>query len=406
MRGVLHVLTVVLPQVLPAATNFVFLMLLANKLNVDLFGRYSYVLALIAFPIAFSDLGLKDFFLGRKAGLHREGDVQSLFLFSAIVFFPVAICVGMASGSGIEIFLIVLPEVFALSVIYKSIVFFYQRQDRLVVFSRIDFCIKIVAGFSRVAIFFVTDSFFYSIGIASLFVFASYSFWMLRVADLAGAMAGFFGKIIAVFRLWRGWLPFFMSFLSFYLYSLSDRVIVMKYLGEEALARYATSYNIIAVGQLLVGAIWSLYMPRFARGAGIFDTARFFWGMVLLGVLVLAGSQFFGYFAFEYLYNERYRDSFIILGVSSFYFLFRFPNVVVEMFYVRVEAYGKYVSFRVLVAVFSILANICFAERFGLLGVCVVFVISELVLFCLSFPGFFKNVPLTQGLRQSSRPER
>lgn len=126
-----------------------------------------------------------------------------------------------------------------------------------------------------------------------------------------------------VLSAWRLWLPFTISFFSFFLYFGFDRVLIEGLLGSSQLAIYSAAASFISIGQIVVNALWSLYMPKVSRGEDIFGQRKAIFLSIILGFSIFVSYQFFfSFWLFGYFYPEKYEPSILILSIMSFFFFY------------------------------------------------------------------------------------
>jgi O-antigen/teichoic acid export membrane protein len=175
-----------------------------------------------------------------------------------------------------------------------------------------------------------------------------------------------FRSLIAMLRLWRAWLPFTVSFFAFFLYFGSDRILVEALLGAESLAVYTAAYSFIALGQIVVTAFWSLYMPRISRGDQVFSLRKFVTLAMALSLGMVAGYQVFARYLFDHFYPDGYAEGALILSVMSAFFIF--------------------VRMRVGCGLVSVVLNVLCIPVYGLIAPALVVILCEALL-CLFILG-------------------
>lgn len=381
---------VAVPMVLQPLLNFGFLILVARLAPLADYGALALAMVLLTMVVGFSDLGLRDFLLG-KTGIDRGlSSGENLFLPACLGY--LLLCgallayLGFVAGTpqALWLFVALLPEAFALGVLNRCLFFHYQKRNELVRFSSRDAFYKSLPFAVKIALFWATGDLLLSVALGSLVALLAYAFWFyrecIRVPSFFARDRGLFAGLGRVFAAWRLWLPFTVSFLSFFLYFGADRVLIEALLGAEPLALYAAAYSFIAVGQIAVTAFWSLYMPKISRGEDVFGQRRFLALAAGLSLLMFVAYQVFAFNFFTWFYPEGYAGAVTILAVLSGFFIFRLVNVVFEMYWVAQERYAAFVKMRVACGLFAVVMNLLFLPLYGLLAAAVVIVAAEALL--------------------------
>lgn len=379
---------VTLPMVLMPAFNMLFLIIVARQVSVSNYGSLAYTITLVALLIGFSDLGLRDFFLSKSGTAKQYSNFSTFFVFSTLIFFVLylilyVVWVRRDSDLLALLFLSSLAEAYAFGVFHKALYYEYQKDNKLPEFSKVDAVLKVLPPLTKICVFLVFDSLVIAVLSGSLFTFATYTVWILRKRFFRTKFNDVFSTyrdIKLLLSEWRQWGVFTVSFISFFLYFGADKIVVKFFAGTESLAIYAAAMSFIAIGQIAVGVLWSLYMPRLSRGEEIWSYKRFFIYSCLIGFLFVLVYQVFAYLIFGYMYPENYEQSVYIISLSSFYFLFRFPNVVVEIFFIVDGHYSKFVKMRVTYGFLAIILCFALLDVFGLIGAALALVVAEMLL--------------------------
>ncbi len=375
---------VAMPMILQPVLGFCFLILVANSTSVQEYGALSFAIVLVSTVVSFSDLGLRDYLLSSKGMRSGSSSLESLVgpVFF-ITIFLVSLCVVYlyVGGGGKQLFLASLPEILALGVFHKCLFFVHQKDSILEGFSKLDSLNKAAIFLVKMVVLVMTEDLFLAVLSGSFVGFVLYGGWLFCVVSrMKGPLISFFfnvGKITLIIRSWREWLPFSISFFSFFLYFHSDRFVVEAFLGEKELAIYAAAYSFIAVGQIAVGVVWSLYMPKVSQGIEPFSKLEMKKASFAISLVLLVFYQVFAWYGFEYLYPDGFEESPLLLSILSLFFIFRMPNVVSEMYWVANDLVGKFVRIRLIAGVSNVVLNILFVPAFGLHVAAVTTVLSE-----------------------------
>jgi len=379
-----------MPMILQPLLSFLFLVSVANTSPVEIYGVLSLSIVLTSVLVSFSDVGLRDYLLskgGIEKGLSQGENLffPTLFIFIILMFFLCAYVFFSASAVAFYIFLAYLPEAFAFGVLHKCIFFSYQRELDAVGFSKIDIFHKSTPFIIKILVLLIFENLAAAVLAGSVVSFAMYSVWFSSRCIWGGR---FFSSnefdlasvLMKMARSWKSWLPFTISFLSFFLYFSSDRIVIDAILGSRDLAIYAAAYSFITVGQVFVSALWSLYMPKISRGKEPFSRSFFLKLSVLASGILVVLYEVFAWLFFDIFYPGEYGESKVILSVLAMFFLFRIPNVILEMYWVAWERYGLFTRLRVLSGILNVVLNISLIPFFGLIVAALTTVLSEALL--------------------------
>lgn len=393
------------PMLLQPLLGLSFLIMVSQQATQIEYGALAFNLVILSMIVSFSDLGLRDYLLSRDAienGLSKGANL----LFPSLAFFLIlaAIAFSYISASDnteayVLLFAALLPECFALGILQKAIFFSYQTENRISRYSVIDAICKIAPFITKILAYWSFDNLVISVAAGASTAFILYTIWFFRVSK---AKIDFFKSsitpaesLVSMLRMWHNWMPFAISYASFFLYFGADRILVEAFLGTEQLAIFASACAFIAAGQIVVNAIWSLYMPRLSRREDIFGRKKLLLFASILSGLMFISYQGFATYVFDQLYPENYSAATNVISVMSFYFLFRIINVVYEMYWVAENRYHLFVKLRVASGIFSVVANIILIPRFGILAPAFVLVFAEAMMSLLILLSERRRVALT-----------
>lgn len=388
-----RIVLVIVPMVVQPLLNFCFLLLVANSSSLETYGALALCIVLFSLIVGFSDMGLRDYLLSKTAIKQGLSSGQNLFFPSSLTYLLLValavIYLYQLSDNELGYYLLLasLPEAFALGVLQKSLFFHYQKQDQLVRFSAIDAMYRSFPFLLKIGLFWLTDNLLLAVVLGSLVTLISYCIWFnfkcIRVPGFFAQSAGLPATMVLVAARWRSWLPFTISFVSFFLYFGADRILIDAFLGPESLAIFAAAYSFIALGQIVVTAFWSLYMPRVSLGHEVFSKRGFLALAAAISVIMFAGYQVFSTYLFGYLYPESFADASVIMAVMSAFFIFRLVNVVFEMYWIAGEKYSTFVKMRVGCGLCSVGLNALLIPIYGLLAPALIVVVVEALLLVL-----------------------
>lgn len=361
-----------------------FLIMVARVTSLSLYGSLSYALVLIAVLIGFSDLGLRDFFLSKEGLEKKYSKSIILLLCSSLVFifiFLFQYLILEFNADLKKIYLLLIFEAFALGVFHKIIYYKYQSDNLLSIFSLYDFFIKMIPLAIKVILLYETKDLFLSISVAAILTFCLYFFWLCNLKIISFIDLGFyFFELKNVIRDIKCWGVYTISFVSFFLYFGADKLVVNYFLGIEQLAIYSAAMGFMAIGQIFVGVLWSLYMPRLSRGEIIFSYHKFIFIISSLSIVLVLVYYLFSTFFYHYIYPTEYQSGANVLKLASFYFIFRFPNVVMEIYYIVDGNYKFFVKMRVFCGFISLGISFVLLPFLGIIGAALSLVLSEMLL--------------------------
>lgn len=394
-KELINVCSVALSMILPPALNFLFLIFVAHLAEINVYGELAICIALVSILTGFSDLGLRDFLLSKKGLSQEYSNGNGLFyptnLFFFVLLFAVVLYLlsGNRNGNIILIFIFYIPEAYAYGVFQKNIFFSYQKKNELVSFSKNDSFLKGFPFLLKILVLFFSKSIIIAVASGSIFSFFSYAFWFYLkcVRPKSFFDRAYKANVILcmVLSAWRLWLPFTISFFSFFLYFGFDRILVEGLLGASQLAIYSAAASFISIGQIIVNALWSLYMPKISRGEDVFGKKKAIILSIIFGFLVFLSYQVFSFWLFRCLYPEKYAPSVLILSIMSYFFLFRFPNVVLEIYWLAANKYNTFVRFRVICGSLNVFFSFLLTPLWGVLVPATLLVLSEAFLSLLIF---------------------
>ncbi|WP_188981934.1 oligosaccharide flippase family protein [Pseudomonas matsuisoli] len=381
---------VVIPMALQPVLNFILLVLVARFSPQEAYGALAFGMVMMTILTNFSDMGLRDYLLSKGAIKEGLSSGENLFHPSLLGFALLASGIFLyASSAGVtpialQLIVALLPEAVAFAILQRSLFFHYQTKDRLVSFSSLDSIFKSMPFVVKIALFWITGELLLSVAVGSLLALALYAGWFYVKCVRNG---GFFAEgqrfadaLNKMLSRWPHWLPFTLSFLSFFLYFGFDRLLIEHILGAEPLAVYAAACSFIAIGQIVVQGFWSLYMPKISRGELEHAQRKFVMFSFGISLAMVIGYQLFAGYLFDLFYPETYAYAARLLSIMSLFFVFRLVNVVFEMYWVARGRYTAFVRIRIACGLLSVALNYVFINTHGLLAPAVILVLCEMLI--------------------------
>jgi len=395
-----------MPFLLGPAISLGFTLLIVRRESPETFGAYSLAIALHAFIVGFSDAGLKNYLLSQKqVEPHIKSD--QYFLTHITLFFSLflILCAHLFlsfdnySETTRLIWTLVAIESISLAVLHKSLTFAAQARDTLPTFSRIDTYGKLLYGAIKISTYLYFSDLATSIATSSTFSLVFYFLILYRSLKLrpsaqpASFLADAFKSIASLYRKRALWTPFGLSFLAFYLYFTSNKIIISFQLGEEALAAFSVAHLFISLGEIPLAIIWAIYMPKICRAGENKNFIKSLWAMFIFSAGLVLAYAIFSLQLYPYIIPQKYNDSALLLVGMSLYFIFRYPNLVLEIELSAKQRYKQFTRIRISVAALALLTNILLLPIYGLWVTVACMVFSEAVVTALSFRKAFDDKP-------------
>lgn len=365
-----------LPFFLGPAISLLFSILVARRESPEIFGAYAVAIALYSFIVGFSDAGFKNFLLSRSEAV-AEGGAGHLYVVTSaisaflVLLFLLFLILGGYSDATVHLWTAVALEAITLGVLYKGAMFQHQISDELSAFSVSDIFGKLTYGAIKIFSYLIWNNLLFSILISGFFLFLFYTTLtyqtfgkrsvFFRILDTSKH----FEAIRFFMRKWRGWGPFALSFLAFYLYFTSNRLIISFLLGEQVVAVFSAAYLLISLGEIPISVIWALYLPK-ARTSNYSERVNFFLLLMLsFAAALVCFYAILAAYIFKLIFPTSYAESPKLLFGMSFYFLFRYPNLVYEIFFAAGNKYIVFTRLRLLSAFLGVLMNILLIPIYG-----------------------------------------
>lgn len=184
----------------------------------------------------------------------------------------------------------------------------------------------------------------------------------------------------------RGTLPFALSLAFTVIYGRADLAIVASKLGSEAAGIYAPALTVTNVLFLMPAAIFGVMVPTLSRadpadGRWIQTTTiRFVLLMALLGALLGIGLAWLSPLLIQLLFGAAYQPSADVLRILSPVIALRCPTTALAATLVAVGWQTSRMGVQGICAALNVSLNLLFIEKTGLMGVAVIYVITEAVL--------------------------
>lgn len=188
-----------------------------------------------------------------------------------------------------------------------------------------------------------------------------------------------------IIRIVREAPPFAMAdFLAWSLARL-DVLVVTFTLGAQAVGIYSTAISLVSALFLVPYAVYGVMLPVLSRlqltnpRQMRLTTIRMLLLLLAIG-LGLAGVMNLGTPLVLYVLGKSYGETLVILRILSILMVYKCPNMGVAALIVATGKQAKRVGVQGVAVLFNLLLNLVVVYRFGIRGVAVVYVLTELLL--------------------------
>ncbi|WP_370293281.1 hypothetical protein [Thalassolituus sp.] len=378
--GLKKIFIVFLPLLMPSLYNTIFMISVANHENVLLYGSLVFIVTYVSLFVAFSDLGLRDYYLTKEGGVSGENKSVNLFFLTLLIYFFLSIIFVVyeyfQDGNAL-LCLMVIFELLSYAVFQKTLYYESQYRDKLELFSLIDLFIKSVAFSVKIVSLYILGL-EWSILLSALTLVLLYGVASLQYRFYLG-----FSKFIrlglsTIIKERKTWLKYTLSFFSFFFIFSVDKIIIKSNLGIEALAVYASAFAMFSFGQIVVSSIWAILLPQVSSGR-----VSLSW-VVLLMLLSMGGAlitfyNFSSGILYDILYPDTLKNGADILNAISIYFIFRFFNLFGELLAIKDATYVRFTNYRLLAMLLFVVLVLFAIDEWGVIGVAYSIVFSEFV---------------------------
>lgn len=182
----------------------------------------------------------------------------------------------------------------------------------------------------------------------------------------------------------RATIPFAISMALALIYGRADITIVGQWLGAEAAGFYSPAISLVSAMILVPSAIYGVMLPALSR---VRDRARFLRiskqftaASLLLGLVLAVTVALLAPYLVPLLFGDEYRPTIPVLAVLSGVLLARSVIFPVAAMLVAVGWQSRRVVAQAVAAALNIGLNLLVIQRYGIVSVAVVYVITEWVL--------------------------
>lgn len=373
--------------------------LVAKYLGPELFGKYSYVMALLALVSVITRMGLDPVVVRNIVNdrLNREGHLTAALsirlIVSAVMFMPVLFVAMVDIGNEIYLFLSIVMS----GLIFQScdvVALYYEAhvQSKLISICKM---IQLIVS-TGLKLYFVVQEFellyfFISVVIDALMLCLLYMYLYFRYSHNGLC---WIDVALNIKNMLRDSWPLMVTGLSLILFSQTDKIMINYLVGEYAVGIYSAGARFSeAVGfipAVLAAALFPAILNARNNDVDLYNSRlkKFYFLMTWIGIMLMLILVAMSGFLMS-LYGDKFSDGQIILMIHSIGLIFIFQWTARGR-WVIAENLQKltfyYIAFG---AVLNIFLNYYLITVFGIVGAAVSTVVSQFLI-ALIFPLFFK----------------
>lgn len=378
------------------AAGLIIFIVIARSFGPDIYGVYSWLMALISIFMAFAGLGLREVIVrdlvrstNEESSLLSTAIVMKLFLGTGL-YFLLLVAINVLHGDD-EKFLL-LGAILGTSILIRFCdvaAFWYEHKVESKYIAIIQsVTLSISSGIKIIVICYWGDILLFSIVSAfEALIIASLSFYLLITH---GPIISFrFVRFSKVKYLFNQCWPMFFGAIAVLVYTRIDQIMLGQMLSMQDVGIYSISVKVTEIWNLVGVALITSVFPGFIKLretcyddyiGGVQKTMQI---LVLLGLLSGVFVLFFGAFVIENTFGDNFVDSHEILQIHIWGSIFVFLGVISGKWLVA-EGLQVFSLYRALLgAVINVVLNIFFIPEFGMHGAAyatlIAFVFSALV---------------------------
>jgi O-antigen/teichoic acid export membrane protein len=203
--------------------------------------------------------------------------------------------------------------------------------------------------------------------------------WLIRVVGVRFEPALFLPSV-------RATIPFGLSLLLSLVYGRADIVIVAHWLGSQAAGLYSPAVSLVATFLIIPTSIYGVVMPYLSgiyrenpdRLKEVVRSSAVWYG--LLGLFMTLVINLFAQPLVILIYGKDYLATGKLLQILSWIFLVRSFTLVLAAVLIAVGQQKRRVVVQCLAAIFNVGVDILIVQNWGLPGIALMYVASEVVL--------------------------
>ncbi len=376
----------------------------ARYLGPKLFGTLSYVVSYITLFQAVASFGIDAIVvrdLTKQKNISGEIIASTFFLklISGIVAWMCAIIL-MGINNGLNSELVILTTIVGSSIIFQSSECFdlwFQSQSN----SKKTFVAKLVAYLftNSLKIFFILNhaplyTFAILITLEALLIGITLFLSFLKSPTDSKLVVS---KKIVISLIKEGW-PLMLSSLFVAVYMRIDQILIKSFIGEKKLGIYSAILPLSNIWQFIPISLGVSLAPFVTKAKN--ESEESYWKMLdkifsafsLLAWIVIIPTIIFSKFIINILYGDQYIEGALILSIYIFTNLFINLGVAQNLWLINDNKVLISLYKTLIAAIFSLLCNLFFIPRFGLIGAATIAVFSQSVSAIFSNVFFSKKI--------------
>lgn len=385
---------------------FVLTILIVRYLGIEIFGKFSFAFAFVAFFSVFADCGLitlttrevaKNTILAKK---YIDNIIVIKFILGIVAFGALALSLQFLDKSPDVKQLVLLAGIW---IIVYSFTQFFQSIFRGFEQMEYEALSKVIYSFSLCAII-----------LYLMFLGAKVDY--LVVGYIAAALIGFiFTLFLVIKRFAKFWVEVDFSFWKylfkeawpfavFIIFAVIYFQIAMVMLSiiktDRDVGLYSVAFNSVVIFLILAEIITGSALPTLSKIAsqkGLFrDLTKKLITVLIIISSLLTAFLFFGSEIFiKLIYGKEFIEAVPAFKIMVLILPFRFMNYLFGVSLIAANLQKSRLNAAIICAFFNVLINLMLIPRFGFIGAAVATLATEIILFFLYFFSYKKAVKLT-----------
>lgn len=360
----------------------------AKMTSVSIYAEYSFIMVMMAYFIFLVDFGTKDYFLATGVVTDKKNksinDYKTVVNFNLIFIIIFSIAMFLIFESDYLYFYFFFDFISSF-LIFKYLLFLYQINSKILLFYKCNITFFVFSILLKIWLIYIYHNiaipFFISGLVSTFFIILFFKNDLKK--NKVNINIDSFKNYIKFILGFNKWMPYTISTLSYLLYLNSDKIIIAKYLGSEQLAYYSIAVIFIAIGEIISGLVWNILLPKVNL---IMKNRRLL--LILISVAIIGASIYiifldiFSPDLISFFFGIKYNIDLInkAVHILSFFFIFRYLNILLELKMIHKGYYQKTMMFRIIAALLNIILNILFINKYGILFAAFTTVVAEMFL--------------------------
>jgi O-antigen/teichoic acid export membrane protein len=378
-------------QVITRLGGFITAVLLTNYLDVDNFGRYSFLLAYATLFTPLCDLGI-DIFIVRELSIvpERRNIVAgtALSIKSALTLISILLITGsfyvMYGSSSLLPFIFIAAAVVSVRNVSGTFSGLFRANQHLTLDSIIQISAKLFElAAVLIAIFLQADLFllFIILFVSALFQLG-YTYYLAHRHSYLSSLSFSYKYILSLLK---GGLPFILTSISVIIYFQIDAVMLSTLVGEHETGIYRSATNLVfslnafsaAIVIALFPMIAKIFTTHRAEAVNIASNAMFY--SLLLAFPIAFGTTVLAQPIIHFLYRNSFAEASSSLRILIWWIPVSFATNIFGHILGAIGLQRKVLLIAAVNAVFNVAANFYFIPKFGAVGASITTVLTEII---------------------------